>query len=241
MSYSKACCTIPPVASSYEAKGTIEHYGDLPVYTVGAKDAKKAIVVIYDIFGFHSNTKQFCDILANHGGYKVVLPDFFRGDGWDFSRGGMPEIKAWLDDIGTFAVIFPQLERVREALQAQGVTTAGIAGFCWGAKIAVQATGAGTFYNAGALIHPSLLDVEDAKNAKAPILALPTKDEPDMTEYMNILYAKEFGSKCKHVRFDDMAHGFCGGRADWESELNKKRVTEAIQLTADFFAENLSA
>lgn len=52
MSYSKACCTLPPVESDYTPQGTIENLGDLPVYTVGPKDATKAVLVFYDIFGF---------------------------------------------------------------------------------------------------------------------------------------------------------------------------------------------
>lgn len=39
MSHSHACCTIPPVASDYQAVGTIEKVGadELPVYVVGPK------------------------------------------------------------------------------------------------------------------------------------------------------------------------------------------------------------
>jgi hypothetical protein len=81
MSYSKACCTIPPVESNYSSVGTIEKVGELDCYVVGPavslawfdclqdvkgilrviliflslvmfrQDAKKAIVIIYDIFG----------------------------------------------------------------------------------------------------------------------------------------------------------------------------------------------
>ncbi|KAG0173532.1 hypothetical protein DFQ28_008198 [Apophysomyces sp. BC1034] len=241
MSYSRACCTIPPVDSNYTPKGKFENIGDLPVYTVGPSDAKKAIIVIYDIFGLHKNTQQFCDVLAEHRGYKVLLPDFFRGDAWNQSLGNTEAIVAWLGKVGTFDVIAPQLEQVRESLQAQGVTTAGLVGFCWGAKIAVLATAVDSFFGAASLVHPSLVDIKDAENAKAPILALPSKDEPDMTAYMEVLYKKSFGSQCKHQRFDDMAHGFCGGRADWSDELNKKRATEVIQLTVNFFDETLKA
>lgn len=35
MSFSKACCKLPPVVSDYVPVGNIEHLGDLPVYTVG--------------------------------------------------------------------------------------------------------------------------------------------------------------------------------------------------------------
>jgi hypothetical protein len=57
---------------------------------------------------------------------------------------------------------------------------------------------------------------------------------------MEVLKQKPFGDKCKHVRFDDVHHGFAAARGNWEEgTADKKRATEAIQLTADFFAENI--
>lgn len=110
-------------------------------------------------------------------------------------------------------------------------------GFCWGAKIAVQLTSTIPFFVGASLVHPSFVDVKDAEKAGAPILALPSKDEPDMTEYMEVLSKKPFGKQCKHVRFDDMVHGFCAARGDYTDKLNAQRATEAIQLTANFFSE----
>ena len=37
-----------------------------------------------------------------------------------------------------------------------------------------------------------------------------------------------------------MHHGFVAARGDWDDELNKKRATEAIQLTANFFRSVLT-
>lgn len=48
----------------------------------GPADATKAIVVIYDIFGYFDQTVQGADILAygdDHHKYKVFMPDWFRG------------------------------------------------------------------------------------------------------------------------------------------------------------------
>lgn len=77
MSLSQSCCSIPPVQSTYKPVGTLEKVnGELPVYVVGpnvsfrvyvthhtkkkycrnliacVQDAKKAVLVFYDIFGF---------------------------------------------------------------------------------------------------------------------------------------------------------------------------------------------
>lgn len=57
---------------------------------------------------------------------------------------------------------------------------------------------------------------------------------------MEILSKKPFGDKCKYKRFDDVHHGFAAARGNWEDgSLDKKRATEAIQLTASFFADNI--
>ena len=37
----------------------------------------------------------------------------------------------------------------------------------------------------------------------------------------------------------DMQHGFCAARGDYSNELVRKRATEAIQLTVQFFDEVL--
>lgn len=76
---------------------------------------------------------------------------------------------------------------------------------------------------------------------------------------MKVLSQKPFGDKCAHHRFDgkwrhdmmmkqwhidmytlDVPHGFAAARGDYTDELHKKRATEAIQLTANFFSKVLS-
>ncbi|KAG2179991.1 hypothetical protein INT43_003778 [Umbelopsis isabellina] len=243
MSTAKACCQIPPVVSNYQAVGTIENLGDLPVYTVGPKTSKKAVFVIYDIFGLHPNTKQFCDVLANNCGYQVVMPDFFRGKpATPDILGKRDELMAWLQKVGTIDVLEPSIQRVKEHLIAQGVEKTGVVGFCWGAKIAIQLSARDKYYSAASLIHPSFFANEDAEGAQAPLLLIPTKDEADLTEFMQILSKKPFGDKCEHHRFDDVHHGFAAARGNWEEgSLDKQRATEAIQLTANFFAKNVQA
>jgi dienelactone hydrolase len=46
---------------------------------------KKAILVIYDIFGFFPQTIQGADILAASGDYQVFMPDFFEGQPADIA------------------------------------------------------------------------------------------------------------------------------------------------------------
>ncbi|OZJ02296.1 hypothetical protein BZG36_05067 [Bifiguratus adelaidae] len=237
-----ACCTIPPVKSDYSPKGEIFQIEDMDVYTVGPKGTKTAILVIYDIFGFHPNTKQFADRLAEHSKVNVIMPDFFRGKPFtEQDLADKEKLMSWVQSAGSIKGMMPDLAKCKNFLQQDGAVSAGVVGFCWGAKIASQATAEDSFWGAAALIHPSFPAKEDAEKAGGPMLVIPTKDEPDMTEYMNALKAKPFGDKCKHERFDDVHHGFAAARGDWSDETQAKRATQAIDLTSKFFNEHLKA
>jgi dienelactone hydrolase len=80
---------VSPIKSDYEPLGTIEKISDLDVYVAKPKDKskpfKKAVIVCYDIFGFHPNVKQYCDLLAE-AGFLTVLPDYQRGQAWSKER-----------------------------------------------------------------------------------------------------------------------------------------------------------
>merc|ERR1712187_847065 len=56
-------------------------------YVTGPESASKAILIIYDIFGFFPQTIQGADILANSNEqkYRVFMPDFFEGQPADIT------------------------------------------------------------------------------------------------------------------------------------------------------------
>jgi hypothetical protein len=43
------------------------------------------------------------------------------------------------------------------------------------------------FFVGASLIHPSMVDNTDAEAAQIPILAIPTKQEPDMVKKLNLI------------------------------------------------------
>ncbi|RUS34906.1 hypothetical protein BC938DRAFT_477872 [Jimgerdemannia flammicorona] len=135
--------------------------------------------------------------------------------------------------------ISPDLAKVKQYLTSSGFQSVGIVGFCWGAKIAITATGKDSWYAGAALIHPSQLILEDAQKAQGPILLLPSKDEADLSEFFDIIKSKPFGAHSYHHRFDDMHHGWVAARGNFTDPLNKQRATEALQLSADFFQQVL--
>lgn len=86
---SKSYKKVSPFKSDYEPVGTIEKMSGLDIYVTKPKDKskpfKKAIIVCYDIYGFHQNVKQYCDLLAE-AGFLTVLPDYQRGQAWTESQ-----------------------------------------------------------------------------------------------------------------------------------------------------------
>jgi hypothetical protein len=109
--HSAACCSIPPIVSKgYEPKGRYETIGGLktckssiPLYlqtsastanalkstdVTGPADASKAILYIYDIFGYFPQSLQGADILSTSdkdNQYQVFMPDWFEGKPADIS------------------------------------------------------------------------------------------------------------------------------------------------------------
>lgn len=86
---SKACCTVPPVVSDgYKEKGEWMQVEGMKTYATGPKNAKSALLIVYDIFGFFPQTIQGADILAHSDKehqYQVFMPDFFDGKPADIS------------------------------------------------------------------------------------------------------------------------------------------------------------
>lgn len=96
MSQNPCCTSAGKVESNYKPKGELT-YGkvtkshDLTIYEAPYDESNKPnklLICAYDIFGFHPNTKEVCDLLATtaDSGFRVILPDFYRGDYWSEER-----------------------------------------------------------------------------------------------------------------------------------------------------------
>jgi dienelactone hydrolase len=80
---SKACCERPAaISEGYNPKGAYHTIANTKCYITGPKVSRKAIYVIYDVFGYTSPTLQGADILAAKGKepYLVIVPDVFDGN-----------------------------------------------------------------------------------------------------------------------------------------------------------------
>ena len=140
---------IPP---GDDGVGRVETLFDLPCYMVGPSGPgsggpKKAIVLIYDIFGFAPpNTRHNCDTLAE-AGFFVIMPDLFRGSGRRDPAFERPTEEAVDTDL---------YEKVMPFLKAKGYSVVGLVGFCFGGGVAMRAATTGLFQACAGAHKPTL-------------------------------------------------------------------------------------
>lgn len=238
-----SCCPthVGPVASDYKGLGSHEKIDDMELYVVGEGD--KAVLVIYDIFGFHPNTYQWCDKLAAAAGVRVVMPDLFRGKAWPVNPWPpVGDLMGWIQKEGTDEVIARDVAKTMPWLAAQGVKATAIHGFCWGgAKAFVQAAEAGKFRAVGTC-HPSFLNGELAAKVHVPALVLNSKDESDegMNEVEAVLKKNVGADKVVSEWFRDVHHGWCAARGDCSDPVQKVNMQKALDISAAFYKRFLA-
>lgn len=245
--HNEACCNIPPVISKgYDAKGDYEEIGGFKTYATGPSDAKKGILVIYDIFGYFPQTLQGADILSTSHAekHRVLIPDWFEGEPCPIEW-YPPTDEEKQKNLGAFFGKNPppkvagQIPDYIKAAKAKypSVTDWAILGYCWGGKVVSLVTSAeNNAFKVGAEIHPAMVDAKDAEGIKVPLIMLASKEEPD--EDVAKFEAALKGPK--HVEtFKDQVHGWMAARADLEDERVKEEYTRGYKTVLDFFAKHL--
>ena len=226
--------------------GAVEAIDGLDVYIVGKAKADTAIIVGTDIFGFATaSMRRNADMLAESMGCVVAVPDHFRGK----TASELPELtpeaigafnrecgqfEPWKDDL---------LERVVPLMQGRGCTRLNYLGFCWGGKMALtlvaDAELSKCFIKAGG-IHASLkepqADASRATFAKLPLMLLQASNDAPLPPLWEALQASPTAGKHVARTYYEVAHGFCGARADRSDPVVRAAVKSALQTTIDFFA-----
>lgn len=194
----------------------------------GPSDAKHAILIVYDIFGYFPQTIQGADILAygdKEKPYQVFMPDFFEGKPADMSW-YPPDNEEKGKKLGEFfktqaapPKIVPRVPKIVESIKQQhsGLQTWAVVGYCWGGKIVNLTSQEGTLFKAAATCHPAMTDPNDASKVTIPIAVLPSKDEDEkaVSEY-------ERNLKVPHIVewFKDQIHGWMAARYEFDIELS---------------------
>ena len=242
-----SCCPteILPVESSYKPKSDLVY---ITGATPGSGSPKQGILFIPDIFGPHPNAYQMADTLAGRG-FIVVMPDFFRGTHWTldtFPPADGFASPAWTNFLAglTYEQLKPRIQQGIAILKAMMTTTVdsespkiGAVGFCWGGGLAMEALADG-LVDSAASPHPSFLTTDLMKRVGGPVCLLPSKDDTELLDMKEA--AESTGHKVVYKYFDDVHHGFCSARANFNDELNRKRTNEAVDIMVKFFDETLA-
>ncbi|GAB7360066.1 hypothetical protein MBLNU230_g7586t1 [Neophaeotheca triangularis] len=248
MAQSHACCTVPAVQTDgYNGKGDYMTIDGMKTYATGPTDAKRGILVVYDIFGFFPQTIQGADILATgdkEKQYQVFMPDFFEGkpvDIKDFPP-QTDEQKKMLGDFFAGPAAPPKtlgrIPKVLDEIQKQrsGITEWAIVGFCWGGKIVNLSSQQGTAFKAAAACHPAMVDPNDAPGVTIPYAMLPSMDEDK-----EAVGKWQQGVKTKNVVewFPDQVHGWMAARGDLKDDKVKKEYERGYKTLLNFFHEHM--
>ncbi|KZF20780.1 alpha/beta-hydrolase [Xylona heveae TC161] len=246
--HSAACCSIPPViVEGYEPKGQYITIDGMKTYVTGPADAKKAILVIFDIFGFYPQTLQGADILANSdkdAKYKVFVPDWFEGKPADISW-YPPDTKEKGEKLGNFfsttgapPKTIQRVPKVVEELKSQnsGVDSWGLLGFCWGGKVTTLSSTSGSVFKAAAIAHPAMVDPNDAPNVAIPFAFLASKDEDPqaVAQFKENLKVKNYVET-----FPDQIHGWMAARSNLKDPKVKAEYERGYKTVLTFFHDNL--
>ncbi|KAF8939525.1 hypothetical protein BGZ58_009530, partial [Dissophora ornata] len=205
-------------------------------------DSKRGLIAIYDIFGDHATTYQFFDRIAeSHGGFQLLAPDVFKNGGIPGEyMGNSAKLMEWIGANGDFKKnhIDEMINVAVEDLRKAGCTSFSIFGQCWGALMAVKAASEeGNPFLAAGGPHPSFYSVETTKDTKAPLIILASKDEADMIPVIENLKQKNFPVESFLKRFDNMHHGWTGGRGDWTQPDQFEAGLEAVDLLGAYFVK----
>ncbi|KAL3493528.1 hypothetical protein BJX62DRAFT_235129 [Aspergillus germanicus] len=249
---SKACCTIPPIiAKDYQPKGEYKTINGLKTYVTGPADATKAILVIYDIFGFFPQTLQGADILSTSSAqkYRVFIPDFFEGEPADITW-FPPQTDEHKQKLGNFfntkAAPPATLSKIPGVVsEANSLAPGGaggkfeswsILGYCWGGKITVLSAGEkNTTFKAAVQCHPAMLDPKDAHGVSVPMALLASKDEKaeDVSAFGANLNVANYVET-----FPDQIHGWMAARSNLEDDKVRKEYERGYRTALDFLQKH---
>lgn len=213
----------------------------------GPADADKAILAVYDIFGFFPQILQGADILATSDtgrSYQIFMPDFFNGNPakMEWYPPVNDEQKAivgeWFKD-AVWSIHRPKIPGILRAAEKTNpnIKDWGMMGYCWGGKMAsIVASDEPGLFKVAVQTSPAQIDAGDASEVKIPTMLLASKDEkPELVKAYD-----ESLTVTKHVEiFDDQVHGFMSARADLKNDRVRSEYERGYALALKFFHEHL--
>lgn len=105
-------------------------------YAAGPADAKRALVVVQEIFGVNQHMRRICDDFAKEG-YAVIAPALFDRTARGIELGyTAPDVARGRDLRGTIDAGKTVLDVLAAAAALPKAAKRGIVGYCWGGTVA---------------------------------------------------------------------------------------------------------
>lgn len=204
-------------------------------YKVGPEDAKKALVVVQEIFGVNRHMRRICDDFAKEG-YLVIAPALFdrveRGvelgyTGDDVARGRDLRAKVPADG--------PMLDVEACAAALPAGAAKGIVGYCWGGTVAWWgATRSTSFKAACGWYGGGIAGTKDEKPSCPVELHFGSLDASIPMSDVEAIRAAQPGIAI--FVYEGAGHGFgCEDRGSYKAD----DAAVAEKRTLDFFARHL--
>jgi len=245
----------------YKGKGKEVKLGKENAYVTGDIKWGTAVIVCHDVFGPNKGTHhQLCDAIAA-GGHYVVMPDFFKtGSIEPFYAAKTVDTEGlkWLKQFN-WAHCSSVLESVYAHLKEKNISRIGSIGFCWGSWVVAKMCQNSNHCQAGVWAHPTIFvakelyegetEQELSAAVKAPILIMPSKQEPDFYKNGELIeiMAKN-GIHSETIKFEDQLHGWVIRGSGWLGEYYKPGTTDvkaiigvqrAVNSSLGFYAKHL--
>ncbi|KAF7837222.1 endo-1,3-1,4-beta-D-glucanase-like [Senna tora] len=237
---SPQCFENPPnLSSGPNGAGTVQELAGLRNYVTGPPHSKRAILLISDVFGFEApNLRKLADKVAAEG-FLVVVPDLLYGDYFDLQN---PQFDrdSWMKAHGMDKGC-EDTKPLIAALKSKGLTSIGAAGFCWGGVV-VAKLATSNHIQAGVLLHPGPITVDEINDVKVPLAILGAETDPifspeKLKQYGEILSVKgEFESFTKI--YPGVSHGWTV-KYNVEDESAVKSAEEAHQDMLNWFTKHI--
>jgi len=207
----------------------------LSAWTEGPADAKRALVVVQEIFGVNSHMRRLAGMFAAQG-YRVVVPALFDRVSRGVELGYTPDdvargrtLRAAVHDEATLA----DIAAAQAALPA-GLPQ-GIVGYCWGGTIAWWGATRMTGFKAAVGYYGSGIAATRNVKPNCPV-QLHFGDQDTGIPMTDVLAIKAARPEVEVFVYEGAGHGFaCEQRGSYvkpDAELAEKR-------TLDFLAKHL--
>ncbi|KAJ3676541.1 hypothetical protein LUZ60_003953 [Juncus effusus] len=238
---SSFCCANPPSLNPTCGGGSVfDNFGGIKSYIVGSTGSKQAVILISDVYGFEAPLlRKIADKVAESG-YFVVVPDFIHGDPFE-AEVPSRSFQIWFQSHSTDKG-FEEAKPVIAALKEKGINSVGAAGYCWGAKVAIELAKAGEI-QAAVLSHPSFVSVGDIREVKCPIAILGAETDhlspPELVKQFEETLASKSDVEYFVKIFPGVAHGWAVRyKVDDESAI--KNAEEARLDLVHWFTTHLN-